>query len=816
MQRLVWATVLGLVAGCHGGSGDGSTDMAQGIPDGHLLIGCQSNDDCSQGDPCMVDTCQADHSCSHVAMDCSGVASDTCKRGACMVVNGMGTCQAIPANEGGACMTAGPTPAPGKCLMGICSQTPQCQESMNAVWGTTPACGVQLQDDTTMGYQNVLSDYACAKGEDAPEMYFPFVTTLDRTVTVSITPGFDVDGGAPSLDVIVLDGSSCIADAKCVASSPMAGTPGKVTFNAKANNPYTIVVDGKGGAKGPFTINFGCSALCQQKGALPCNMTTASTTVGASSNVSSTCGGNDPGPENAWSLAPTSDTIYNLKLTGLTTPLDLVAVQASSPTTPDCDSSTCMGSPSFPTTNADRTLSFTGASGQVYDVVVDSQMMSGGAYSLQLACAPSCAQGASSFSPRDPTISCSSPSASLSNDDASSSTMLIDSWGPPASPCATGLTGPEVVYQFMPNASGLHTFTLSGLTADLELVVIAGDSSNCDPTSACVAQNVTTGTADKAVSFMADSTKVYYIAVDGRAGAVSPYTLKLTSQACPGPDCYNFNNGYFGCSYLEETRRNDDKVHSTNLVDSWKCDPNTTGPEVVYYFTPPALGQYTVTLDQLTANLDLIVEMSPNMTATCDPSQTCVQSSTKTGTTPESVTFTGDPANGYYFIAVDGVAGAIGNYHIKLSSTQCGAATCTDGSFSDDLSCGGTMAVFNTNDASGATSDVSTWGKSTQPTLYDSGLTGPEFAHQFIPPKAGTYSFEMIGLHANLDLIAIQSDMTGACSPNDIVVAVSKNTGTTEEALSFAASATATYYLVADGQAGAISSYTLAITGGCP
>src|SRR6202011_5714486 len=117
-------------------------------------------------------------------------------------------------------------------------------------------------------------------------------------------------------------------------------------------------------------------------------------------------------------------------------------------------------------------------------------------------------------------MDCYSQSDTRKNDDATQSKKIVDAWA-----CDPGTTGPEVIYQFAPSKSGQYTFTLDGLTADLDLIVVEGTYSTCDPTTACVASSVTAGTAAESVTFMADSSKIYYVAVDGKAGAVSNYTL---------------------------------------------------------------------------------------------------------------------------------------------------------------------------------------------------------------------------------------------------------------------------------------------------
>ena len=111
-----------------------------------------------------------------------------------------------------------------------------------------------------------------------------------------------------------------------------------------------------------------------------------------------------------------------------------------------------------------------------------------------------------------------------------------------------------------------------------------------------------------------------------------------------------------------------------------------------------------------------------------------------------------------------------------------------------------------------ATSDVSSWGT---PTACDTGTAGPEFAHAFIPPKAGSYTVKLTGLSANLDPIIMEAGSGGSCNPTTKCVAAGTNAGTADESVTFTAAAGKSYFLVVDGQAGAISNYTIAISSGC-
>lgn len=84
-----------------------------------------------------------------------------------------------------------------------------------------------------------------------------------------------------------------------------------------------------------------------------------------------------------------------------------------------------------------------------------------------------------------------------------------------------GYTGPEDVYEFtMPGGS--VTFTLSGLSADLDLLL----HTDCDPTSTYLGGSFAAGTANETVTATL-ATGTYYLFVDGWQGDASNYTLTV-------------------------------------------------------------------------------------------------------------------------------------------------------------------------------------------------------------------------------------------------------------------------------------------------
>jgi hypothetical protein len=172
------------------------------------------------------------------------------------------------------------------------------------------------------------------------------------------------------------------------------------------------------------------------------------------------------------------------------------------------------------------------------------------------------------------------------------------------------------------------------------------------------------------------------------------------------------------------------------------------------------------------------------------------------------VTFTAT-AGDTYNIIVDGRAQAAGNYHIALSGA-CPAPICKNGN--DRLSCT-TTSTTNSNDALGATNDISTWGPAGSECA--TGATGPELAHLFTPTGTGPFTVKLSGQTADLDLIVLEAGAGNSCSPDAACLTASQNGSTADETVTFTATAGKKYWFIVDGHNGASSSYTLAITSGC-
>lgn len=176
-----------------------------------------------------------------------------------------------------------------------------------------------------------------------------------------------------------------------------------------------------------------------------------------------------------------------------------------------------------------------------------------------LGCSPGCTfdtgacTTAASCSPTGGGLGCGS--ASSGNTATSPNAVdVVDEW------TGTGchgwpMTGPEIVYEYTVGASdeGVQV-TLTGLTVDLDLIVLQDTGAGCSPALACVDWSYNGGSQDELVTFNAQANTTYYIVVDGYNSAQGPFALSFQCTAaeicndgldndgdgdtdCDDPDC---------------------------------------------------------------------------------------------------------------------------------------------------------------------------------------------------------------------------------------------------------------------------------------
>lgn len=134
-------------------------------------------------------------------------------------------------------------------------------------------------------------------------------------------------------------------------------------------------------------------------------------------------------------------------------------------------------------------------------------------------------------SPTGGPLSC----GSAASDDTSTSPNAVDAMNVyNGSGCFSQwqMDGPEIVYSYNPGASGEGVMIeLTGLSADLDLIVLEEDGNGCSPDLDCLEWGYNGGSNDEQVVFQAQANHTYYVVVDGFAGAESGYALSFSCAA---------------------------------------------------------------------------------------------------------------------------------------------------------------------------------------------------------------------------------------------------------------------------------------------
>ena len=231
--------------------------------------------------------------------------------------------------------------------------------------------------------------------------------------------------------------------------------------------------------------------------------------------------------------------------------------------------------------------------------------------------------------------------------------------------CYTGsstFAGKDKIYRIdVPAGQAKLEVSLSNLAKDLDLFVF----SNSCQLGACVGKSLSSNTNPEKVVINYPS-GTYYIVIDGYdANQVSNFTLKV--------NCDGTSNTY-DCRYAEEISCGKEYSHSTingsnrlNYLDYAYCINNYnvypySGNDRIYQIYVPAQKKLTLTLSQLTANLDLF------LFRTCDANtgklSGCITKSLNNRNSDEQIIINNEYA-GYYYLVVDGIASSE-NSHFKL------------------------------------------------------------------------------------------------------------------------------------------------------
>ena len=152
------------------------------------------------------------------------------------------------------------------CLDPDCVLNPVCQPGQQCIPEGYAMCGLNYFGTIQPFFGGMFSSYACSMHNYAgDEIIYSFGSQQcsgSVTATLTTTPVGDQD--TPNIDLLIIDGAQgCFGDS-CIAAGLMVITAGgtgmaSVTFNVDDDGgPYYIMVDGRQGAWGPYSMTIQC------------------------------------------------------------------------------------------------------------------------------------------------------------------------------------------------------------------------------------------------------------------------------------------------------------------------------------------------------------------------------------------------------------------------------------------------------------------------------------------------------------------------------------------------------------------------------
>jgi hypothetical protein len=246
---------------------------------------------CDDLNPCTVDNCHTESGdCQHVPIVCND--DNPCTADGCDQQNGECLFDG-PALDGTSCSDENECTEPDHCLAGACTSGPDvceeicgngvdddgngdidcaddacaeaenCQEQECLV--TAPLqCGFVVMNSLPGEGTGNLDGYPCSPhAYPGLERVYSFVSPCAGEVSFTVSGG--MMGGINSLyDVMVLEEATGCKATSCLAAGLMAGDfikQAKVTFQAEQGKSYFMVVEGRGGDVGNFTMTSICSCI---------------------------------------------------------------------------------------------------------------------------------------------------------------------------------------------------------------------------------------------------------------------------------------------------------------------------------------------------------------------------------------------------------------------------------------------------------------------------------------------------------------------------------------------------------------------------
>ncbi len=603
-----------------------------------------------------------------------------------------------------------------------------------------------MQGDTTHATNDYSpgSDPSCTGfAESGNDLVYSFTAPADGQYVFTLSPvGYDaalyllgVCPTAPDLSIGSCTGGSDV---------PGPGSEETVVVHLTANTSVYIVADGYTAAdNGPFTLEVTTGATppsndqCTSPIALTEGTPVQGDTTSATNDYSPTQGDatctqyDETGPDLVYTFTPSATGTYSFTLSQLSTGLDgAIYLLGACPTSSTVSS--CLGGADRNGPGVNETFLANLTSGTTYVLVVDGYNQTKGRFTIEV----------DSVTP--PTNdNCSAPIALTAGTTVQGdTTVAVDDYDPTSTSAqctGTGNPGNDAVYSFTPTTSDTYQFTLTVSSRLASLYLLDSCPASGTAITSCLAGAVTAAPNTNATaSFRAALTAgtTYFVVVDSpTAGSSGPFTLKVdtglppANDNCSAPQALTLGTPTSGDTSFA---LDDYNVQAT----STNCTLNdSSGPDLVYSFTPPADGRYTITAAPTsTSSLDA----SLYVLSTC-PSpgliNLCLGGDENGPQEPETLNMD-MVANQTYFIVVDSTDGSSGPFTIEVSNAAAGPTNDT---------CSAPIALIQGvqtgGDTTNATNDYSP--SSTAPGCPNQSNSGNDLVYSFTPAATGSYTFSL-------------------------------------------------------------------------
>jgi hypothetical protein len=409
-----------------------------------------------------------------------------------------------------------------------CDAHPACGGGTCVAVGALP-CGGAVFGDTRDGPRRI-DRWACGGwDESGPEIAWTLTPPGDGAVTVTLSDA------AADLDVFVLEGA-------CAPTSCFTYGDTGATFFGVGGRTYHVVVDGAGGAAGSYVLRAECAGRCVDDPLEPNDTAPQARLLRAGEHAAVLAAGSPDwyrvercrGARLTVTVTAASAVAFDLRLWDAGSAVDAAAAvdgRAALSAVAAADGAwlvelTAAGGPDCADYTLALALDRTGCATETRctDGVDDDGDGATDCADPDCAGTPACAVGRT----------CAAPAPVRCGETVTADTRgAVNAFV--AYACgADGESGPEHVWALTLAEAGPVTVTLSGMTADLDLFLLAGD---CSPGS-CVAAS--TGLSFERFTFQGAAGVPYFVVVDGYEGAAGAYALTVDAESCQSPcepDC---------------------------------------------------------------------------------------------------------------------------------------------------------------------------------------------------------------------------------------------------------------------------------------